>query len=94
MFSVYILFSEKLNRFYIGSTNNVDKRLIQHNSKEFDDAFTKSGIPWKITLVINDLQSKQAFDIEQHIKNMKSTKYIQNLIKYQELKLKLIERYT
>ena len=32
MFFVYILFSNKLNRFYIGTTDNVEKRLLEHNS--------------------------------------------------------------
>lgn len=28
---VYILFSDKANRFYIGITNNLEKRLSAHN---------------------------------------------------------------
>ena len=36
-FTVYILFSEIKNRYYIGFTSNIDDRLKRHNqkSKEF-----------------------------------------------------------
>ncbi|WP_405251646.1 GIY-YIG nuclease family protein [Dokdonia sp. Asnod3-C12] len=31
-FYVYILFSSSLNRYYIGSTNDVEERLKKHSS--------------------------------------------------------------
>ena len=93
MFCVYILFSGKLNRYYTGSTDDIERRIIQHNSASFEDAFTKKGIPWKIVLVIEGLESAQAFNIEKHIKKMKSAKYIQNLIHYPDMRIKLIERF-
>jgi putative endonuclease len=34
MYCVYILKSRKDNKFYIGSTNNLKKRLKQHNNKQ------------------------------------------------------------
>ena len=43
---VYILWSEKLQKRYIGSTNNIDKRLLSHNSGK--TPFTKRGIPWQL----------------------------------------------
>ncbi|MFM6935987.1 MAG: GIY-YIG nuclease family protein, partial [Flavobacteriales bacterium] len=30
MFYVYILYSQKLNRFYTGTTNNLENRIDQH----------------------------------------------------------------
>jgi putative endonuclease len=81
-FYVYILFSKKLNRFYVGTTDNPHKRLSEHNSGAFDNAFTRKGIPWSFFLIIERLESKQAYKIENHIKNMKSKKFIENLLKY------------
>ena len=46
MYFVYVLFSEKLNKRYIGSTQNVDRRLNQHNLGKFK--FTSGGIPWEL----------------------------------------------
>jgi putative endonuclease len=92
-FFVYILFSSKLNRFYIGTTDDVNKRLEQHNSVFYHDAFSAKGIPWNLFLTINGLHSKQALNIEKHIKAMKSKTYINNLLKYPELIEKLKSRY-
>jgi putative endonuclease len=44
MCSVYVIWSEKLKKRYIGSTEDVDKRLNQHNSGK--TPFTSRGIPW------------------------------------------------
>ncbi|PCH68043.1 MAG: excinuclease ABC subunit C, partial [Bacteroidetes bacterium] len=32
MYFVYILFSETINKFYIGHTSNLSERLKKHNS--------------------------------------------------------------
>jgi putative endonuclease len=40
----YILFSQKLQKYYVGSTNNLIKRLERHNLGH--TTFTKTGIPW------------------------------------------------
>jgi putative endonuclease len=50
MFFVYILFSKKLNRYYIGTTDNVEKRLSEHNSRLYVNSFTTRGIPWELSL--------------------------------------------
>ena len=45
MFYVYVLYSRKLNRKYIGMTENVSKRLKEHNSGKTKS--TKGFIPWE-----------------------------------------------
>jgi putative endonuclease len=91
---VYILFSDKLNRYYIGVTKfTPEVRLSQHNSKLFPEAFSVSGIPWKLTHSITCNSIQQALRIEKHIKRMKSVVYIRNLIKYPEMNQKLLNRF-
>ncbi|MFH1225733.1 MAG: GIY-YIG nuclease family protein [bacterium] len=46
MYYVYIIYSKKLNKKYIGSTENLRNRIIEHNSGKSD--FTSKGIPWKL----------------------------------------------
>jgi putative endonuclease len=46
MYFVYVLFSQKLNKRYIGSTRDVKNRLKEHNTGK--SKFTKAGIPWKM----------------------------------------------
>ena len=42
----YILYSEKFDRFYIGQTNDLVKRILRHNNGYVHS--TKAFKPWKI----------------------------------------------
>ncbi|MFZ1080590.1 MAG: GIY-YIG nuclease family protein [Candidatus Kryptoniota bacterium] len=44
MFHVYVLWSEKLRKRYVGSTENVRKRSKEHN--QGSSTFTSGGAPW------------------------------------------------
>lgn len=85
MATVYILRSNALNKFYIGSCVNLQKRLVHHKNNLFPNSFTKQANDWTIFLEIPNLEYNQARKIEQHIKRMKSAKFIQNLKTYPEL---------
>ena len=92
-FIVYIIFSERLNRFYIGTTDDFSKRLEEHNFGHFKDSFSKKGIPWTRFLLIENLESTQAYQIEMHIKSMKSAVYIRNLKSYPEMVTALTTKF-
>lgn len=92
-YCVYIIYSPKLNRNYVGTSDAFERRLQEHNAGLYGDAFTAKGIPWQEKLVISELTSRQAYAMETHIKSMKSTKYIENLLKYPELVDKLRKRF-
>ena len=94
MFYVYIIWSEKLNRFYTGTIDDVLKRLEQHNSVVYDNSFTSKGIPWTLFLVIDCKSSEQAYAVEKHIKQMKSSIYIRNLMLYPGMIANLLVKYT
>ena len=51
MFSVYVIKSQISDKIYIGQTENLEKRLRQHNDKEFGKrSYTKLNKgPWTIT---------------------------------------------
>ena len=42
----YILYSAKLNKYYVGSTTDMERRLEEHNRGK--EKFTKTGLPWKL----------------------------------------------
>jgi putative endonuclease len=44
MFYIYVLWSKKLKKRYVGSTEDVNRRLSQHNRGK--NRFTKGGLPW------------------------------------------------
>ena len=74
----YILFSAKLNKYYIGACIDIDRRLYEHNLGH--SKFTSTGIPWLLMYkeyyeTLPDAKKREAF-----IKRMKSRKYIENLI--------------
>jgi putative endonuclease len=46
MFFVYILYSDKFERYYVGMTVNLVKRLKAHNSGKVRS--TKAFLPWEI----------------------------------------------
>ena len=70
---VYILFSEKLNKFYVGTTTSVEERLVKHNEGFYENAFTKNGVPWIVYLSIECDNSELAYKLEKFIKKMKSS---------------------
>jgi putative endonuclease len=88
--AVYILYSNRINRFYIGSCINLDKRLEEHKNKVFPASFTSITDDWELFLSFENLDYNQARNIELHIKKMKSSKYIRNLKLHEELRNKLI----
>ena len=75
---LYILYSEKLNKYYVGACTDLGRRLYEHNIGH--SKFTSLGVPW--TLVYQEelgtlLEARQR---ESYIKQMKSRKYIEGLI--------------
>ena len=46
MFTVYVLRSEKTGRRYIGCTENLDRRLIEHHSGQTKS--TRGRGPWRL----------------------------------------------
>ena len=79
MHFVYIIKSNKLGKFYIGETYDIEQRLKYHNSTELNNNSTRTGILWVIYHLIECKNREVARRIENHIKSMKSRKYIENL---------------
>ncbi|AEV99246.1 hypothetical protein A4D02_32110 [Niastella koreensis] len=75
---MYILYSEKLNKYYIGACINMERRLYEHNIGH--SKFTSLGIPWKLlyTEQFEDLDAAKKRELQ--LKRMKSRKYIEELI--------------
>ena len=84
-YTCYIIYSQSLNRYYVGETENIDLRISQHNSGFYKSAFTSKAKDWELFHFIECADRRQARLIEAHIKKMKSRKYIENLKKYPEI---------
>lgn len=46
MWNIYVLFSEKTGRTYIGCSKNIQARLNRHNSGRVKA--TRNGCPWRL----------------------------------------------
>ena len=74
LFYTYILFSTKLNQFYIGSTQDLQSRLIYHNNGRSKD--TSKGIPWNIIYSKEHTTRSDAVRLEIVIKKRGAARYL------------------
>ena len=63
---MYILRSMTDKNLYIGSTNNIRRRLTEHNSGGVDS--TKSRIPFSLEAFIAVKDQSKAIELEQYFK--------------------------
>ncbi|HMN23442.1 MAG: GIY-YIG nuclease family protein [Ignavibacteriaceae bacterium] len=75
---VYILKSITLNKFYIGQTNNLERRLFYHNSGYSKS--TKSGMPWNLVYKKLFLSRAEAMKREKQLKSYKNKSYLEKII--------------
>ena len=85
MYFVYILQSIKNNRYYIGSTNNLERRLLEHNCGKTKSL--KYLRPLKIVFQKGYEKESDARLIERKLKKFKSRIIIENIIKDQEIRM-------
>ena len=91
----YILYSQAINKFYIGATSEtVQERFNRHIQGLYDHKYTALAKDWEVFLTIECTTTKQAFAIEAHIKRMKSRKYVGNLKRYPGMIKSLLNKYS
>jgi len=73
-FKVYILWSDSLQKFYVGSTRDLRDRLLRHNSGY--EKFTSKGKPWELIFEIVCIDRKEAFNLEMKIKSRGIRRYL------------------
>jgi putative endonuclease len=79
-FYTYILYSKKIDRYYIGSTANLEDRLSRHNQGR--SKATKAGAPeWTLVFSQQFPSRAEAVARELFLKRMKSRSFIENLIR-------------
>ncbi len=71
-FHVYIIYSERADKFYIGQTDDIRLRLIRHNAGYVRS--TSGGVPWIIKLVIKKDTRSEAMMLEKKLKNLNREK--------------------
>lgn len=75
----YVLESRKNKKWYTGVTNNLRKRLWEHNNEK--SPYTKGKGPWKLIYYEASLNKEDARSRELYLKTGTGRRYIKNRIK-------------
>jgi len=68
MYTVYILESKSSGRFYKGQTNDLTRRLKEHNNGE--EKSTSAYVPWELVWSVEVPTRSDALRLERKIKNI------------------------
>ncbi|OGZ63139.1 MAG: excinuclease ABC subunit C [Candidatus Staskawiczbacteria bacterium RIFCSPLOWO2_01_FULL_37_25b] len=79
MWYVYLL-QNKYGKWYTGATNDVQKRILKHNSGK--NISTKYGAPWKLIYCEICINKKDAFAREKYLKSGMGKRYLKNRLKF------------
>jgi putative endonuclease len=79
-FSVYIIYSELFNQYYIGQTNDIITRLSRHNAGYVKS--TSAYCPWILKLTIDKDTREEAMALEKKLKNLNRIKLLRFIEKY------------
>ena len=78
MYTVYIIYSKRIDRFYIGFSSDVEDRLLKHNRSA--KGFTSIGKPWVLVYTEIFSEKKSAMAREKQLKNWKNRERLLTLI--------------
>ena len=79
MYTVYVLYSKKYEKIYVGFSSNIEQRLLSHNELE-TKGYTVKYRPWKIIYTEEFLLKSDAMRREKQLKSAKGRGFIWNLI--------------
>jgi len=71
---VYILKSPKFHKFYVGSTDNLERRLSEHNSGL--SFYTKRFMPWHVIYKEEFVNLSDARKREKYLKSAAGRRFI------------------
>ena len=78
MYLVYILYSDKIDKYYVGFTQDLAKRFVRH--LQSGKGFTSRAKDWKVVYQEFYDTKIEAYSREREIKQWKSRKKIEELI--------------
>lgn len=78
MYKIYILKSINHSKTYVGYTNNLKRRLIEHNSGR--SSYTKIYKPWKLIYEENYKNVVEARNKEKYFKSCAGRKKIKKIL--------------
>ncbi len=80
MHYLYIIYSSRIDHYYIGETMDMERRLEEHNGGVFKGCFTRRSNGWHYVLTIPFSEKSRAQQAERFVKRMNSRKFTERLI--------------
>jgi len=92
MACTYIIHSNTLKKYYIGACHqSVQDRIDAHNSGKYGShRFTAIANDWELVLILECDNYGHALRLERKIKRVKSSRYIKNLVQFEEMRDRII----
>ncbi len=75
MYKVYVLYSKKYNKIYIGYTGNLEQRIMSHN-KLSHKGYTVKFRPWEIAFYEEYETKHEAMAREKFLKTGKGREFV------------------
>jgi putative endonuclease len=79
MFFTYIIYSDSYKQFYVGSTQDLEERLMRHNADHSKS--TKGKGPWKMVMTFSFNTRAEAMELEKKIKKRGIRRFIDEIAK-------------
>ncbi|GAB5399769.1 MAG: hypothetical protein Aureis2KO_13540 [Aureisphaera sp.] len=71
---VYILFSDILEKYYVGYTRDLEERMQRHNAGR--SKFTSKGVPWRLIKTYPCNDRVEAVRLEKKIKKRGAKRFL------------------
>ncbi len=76
MFTTYILYSKIINSYYTGHSNDLERRMKEHNSGR--NSTTRKGVPWIVVFTVEFQTRGEAVQLEYKIKKRGAKRYLED----------------
>ena len=87
----YIIYSSKLDKYYLGETSDLESRLHYHNHKKDSKGYSKAANDWKYVLQYECESKLIAQKLERFVKSQKSRHFNLRIIEDTEILTNIIE---
>ena len=77
MFTTYIIYSESLGIYYTGQTEDLARRLEEHNRGKTQ--LSKKGMPWRLVFSKSLETRTEAMALERKIKKRGAKRFLEDL---------------
>jgi putative endonuclease len=77
-YHVYVIYSEKFDKIYVGMTSDLEKRVFAHNN--LPKGWTKSFRPWKLIFSETFAEKAEALKREKALKTHQGRAFIRKHI--------------